>query len=163
MELDRLRRVREPASRSKSGVQGKVADVVHGRSRHAESQNELRAFQVLMATAHADSWQEQRFVLEYHHEEASTDIRQIFWFPGVRDARSRKSRTTERPNYRRIKAASLSSANYSPSMAIASAFAGNLKFMPSHASQTPISYCGIAPLWFPLIALRHAVKNLPRP
>jgi hypothetical protein len=68
--LDRLRRVREPVSRSKSGVQGKVADVVHGRSRHAESQNELRAFQVLMATAHADSWQEQPFALEYHHAEA---------------------------------------------------------------------------------------------
>src|SRR5260370_15127984 len=59
-----------PVSRSKSGVQGKVADVVHGRSRHAESQNELRAFQVLIATARADSWQEQPFVLEYHREEA---------------------------------------------------------------------------------------------
>ena len=70
IRLDRLRRVREPVSRSKSGVRGKVADVVHGRSRHAESQNELRAFQVLMATAHADSWQEQPFILEYHHEEA---------------------------------------------------------------------------------------------
>ena len=56
-------------SRSKSGVQGKVADVIHGRSRHAESQNELRAFQVLMATAHADAWQEQPFILEYHDAE----------------------------------------------------------------------------------------------
>jgi hypothetical protein len=37
-EVDRLRRVREPVSRSKSGVQGKVADVASGRSRHAESQ-----------------------------------------------------------------------------------------------------------------------------
>lgn len=70
IRLDRLRRVREPVSRSKSGVQGKVADVVHGRSRHAESQNELRAFQILMATAHADSWQEQPLILEYHHEGA---------------------------------------------------------------------------------------------
>jgi len=69
IQLDRLRRVREPVSRSKSGVQGKVADVVHGRSRHAESQNELRAFRILMATAHADAWQEQPFVLEYHHDE----------------------------------------------------------------------------------------------
>ena len=66
LRLDRLRRAREPVSRSKSGVQGKVADVIHGRSRHAESQNELRAFQVLMATAHADAWQEQPFILEYH-------------------------------------------------------------------------------------------------
>jgi len=57
-------------SRSKSGVQGKVADVIHGRSRHAESQNELKAFQILVATAHADSWQEQPFTLEYHHEGA---------------------------------------------------------------------------------------------
>lgn len=60
-----LRRVREPVSRSKSGVQGKVADVAGGRSRHAESQNELRAFQVLIATARCDAWQEQPFSLEY--------------------------------------------------------------------------------------------------
>jgi hypothetical protein len=40
VEVGQLRRVREPVSRSKSGVQGKVADVVSGRSRHAESQNE---------------------------------------------------------------------------------------------------------------------------
>ncbi len=68
IRLDRLRRVREPVSRSKSGVQGKVADVLGGRSRHAESQNELKAFQVLMATARSDGWQEQPFFLEYHHE-----------------------------------------------------------------------------------------------
>ena len=68
IRLDQLRRVRKPVSRSKSGVQGKVADVIHGRSRHAESQNELKAFQILVATAHADSWQEQPFTLEYHHE-----------------------------------------------------------------------------------------------
>lgn len=82
IRLDRLRRVREPVSRSKSGVQGKVADVVHGRSRHAESQNELRAFQVLMATAHASSWQEQPFILEYHHEGAKhryTPDLLVFW------------------------------------------------------------------------------------
>ena len=70
IRLDRLRRVREPVSRSKSGVQGKVADVLRGRSRHAESQNELKAFQVLMATARSDAWQEQPFFLEYHHEGA---------------------------------------------------------------------------------------------
>jgi hypothetical protein len=63
-----LRRVREPVSRSKSGVQAKVADVASGRSRHAESQNELRAFQVLIATARSDAWQEQPFFLEYQHE-----------------------------------------------------------------------------------------------
>jgi hypothetical protein len=61
-----LKRVREPVSRSKSGVQGKVADVLHGRSRHAESQNEIKAFRILAATARADAWQEQPFLLEYH-------------------------------------------------------------------------------------------------
>jgi len=68
--LHRLHRVRDPVSRSKSGVQGKVADVIHGRSRHAESQNELKAFQILLATARADAWQEQPFTLEYHEEGA---------------------------------------------------------------------------------------------
>jgi hypothetical protein len=68
VEVGQLRRVREPVSRSKSGVQGKVSDVVRGRSRHAESQNELKAFQVLLATGHADAWQEQPFVLEYHDD-----------------------------------------------------------------------------------------------
>ena len=63
-----LARVREPVSRSKSGVKGKVADVASGRSRHAESQNELRAFQVLIATARCEAWQEQPFFVEYHHE-----------------------------------------------------------------------------------------------
>ena len=66
----RLQRVRAPVSRSKSGVQGKVADVFQGCSRHAESQNEMKAFQVLMATARADTWQEQPFILEYHREGA---------------------------------------------------------------------------------------------
>jgi hypothetical protein len=63
-----LSRVREPVSRPKSGVQGKVADVLQGRSRHAESQNEVKAFRVLAATARADAWQEQPFFLEYRTE-----------------------------------------------------------------------------------------------
>ena len=70
IRFDQMQRVRKPVSRSRAGVQGKVADVIHGRSRHAESQNELRAFQVLVATAHASSWQEQPFTLEYHYEAA---------------------------------------------------------------------------------------------
>lgn len=65
-----LKRVREPLSRSKSGIQGKVADVLGRRSRHAESQNELKAFQVLLATGHPCAWQEQPFVLHYHHNGA---------------------------------------------------------------------------------------------
>jgi TnsA endonuclease N terminal len=40
--------------------------VLHGRSRHAESRNELNAFRILAATAHADAWQEQPFSVEYH-------------------------------------------------------------------------------------------------
>jgi len=67
---NRLGRVRQPVSRSKSGVQGKVADVASGRSRHAESQNELRAYQILLAVAQPDAWQEQPFTLEYHHDGA---------------------------------------------------------------------------------------------
>ena len=65
-DVSQLRRVREPVSRSKAGIQGKVADVIGGRSRHAESQNEIKAWQILTATARADSWQEQPFTLEYH-------------------------------------------------------------------------------------------------
>jgi len=70
IEIDRLRRVREPVSRSKSGIQGKIADVASRRSRHAESQNEITAFRVLLATGHPDAWREQPFVLEYHHDGA---------------------------------------------------------------------------------------------
>ena len=66
VSIKKLGRVREPVSRSKSGVQGKVADVLHERSRHAESQNEIKAFRILAATAKADGWQEQPFLLEYH-------------------------------------------------------------------------------------------------
>jgi hypothetical protein len=68
LDVDQLQRVREPVSRSKSGVQGKIADLSSGRSRHAESQNELKGFQILLATGHAAAWQEQPFVLEYHQE-----------------------------------------------------------------------------------------------
>ena len=57
-------------SRSKSGIQAKIADVFCGRSRHAESQNELKAFRVLLATCHPCAWQEQPFVLHYHHQGA---------------------------------------------------------------------------------------------
>jgi hypothetical protein len=62
--------VREPVSRSKSGVQAKVADVFHGCSRHAESQNELKGFRILLATSRADDWQEQPFRLDYHDDGA---------------------------------------------------------------------------------------------
>jgi len=67
VDFRKINRVREPVSRSKSGVMGKIADVFSGRSRHAESQNELNGFRILLATAHADHWQEQPFRLEYHH------------------------------------------------------------------------------------------------
>jgi hypothetical protein len=64
-----LRRVRQPVSRAKSGIQGKVADVFNARSRHAESLNELHAFRILLAAARADAWQEQPCILEYHQGE----------------------------------------------------------------------------------------------
>ena len=70
MNIGHLKRAREPVSRSKSGVQAKIADVFWGRSRHAESQNELKAFRVLLATGHPRAWQEQPFVLDYHHNGA---------------------------------------------------------------------------------------------
>jgi hypothetical protein len=70
IDFGHLRRVREPVSRSKSSVQAKIADVFCGRSRHAESQNELKAFRVLLATGHPCAWQEQPFVLHYHHQGA---------------------------------------------------------------------------------------------
>lgn len=104
LQVDRLRRVRKPVSRSKSTVQGKVADVFAGRSRHAESQNELKAYRVLIATGHPDAWQEQPFRLEYHHEGAqhryTPDIL-VAWGPHQevveikedRDAESLENRT----------------------------------------------------------------------
>ncbi len=66
IDLDRIRRVRKPVRRSNSGVQGKFADAIFGRSRHAESLNELLGFRVLSATGRCHQWQEQPFVLEYH-------------------------------------------------------------------------------------------------
>ena len=53
---------RNPASREKSPI------VLQGRSRHAESQNEIKAFRVLAATARADEWQEQPFFMEFHRD-----------------------------------------------------------------------------------------------
>ena len=58
--------MREPVSRSKAGVQGKVADFSLGRSLHTESLNELKGFRVLIATGGADLCREQPFRLEYH-------------------------------------------------------------------------------------------------
>jgi hypothetical protein len=104
LRLDRLRRAREPISRSKAGVQGKVADVIHNRSRHAESQNEFRAFQVLMATARADSWQEQPFIFEYHHEGAKhryTPDLLVFWGTRREVVEIKSDREAESPENQR--------------------------------------------------------------
>ena len=68
-EMTRLARVRKPVSRSKAGVQGKVADFATGKSLHAESLNELAAFRVIIACAGADFCQEQPCVLEYRDAE----------------------------------------------------------------------------------------------
>lgn len=65
VEFHHLTRVRKAVSRSKSGVQGKIADVFSHRSRHAESQNELKGFRILLAAGRPDHWLEQPFVLDY--------------------------------------------------------------------------------------------------
>jgi len=67
VEFHHLRRVRKVVSRSKSGVQGKIADVFSHRSRHAESQNELKGFRILLAAGRPDHWLEQPFVLDYRY------------------------------------------------------------------------------------------------
>ncbi len=64
-ESTKLTRVRKAVSRSKAGVQAKVAHIAAGKSLHAESLNELAAFRVILACANADFCQEQPCVLEY--------------------------------------------------------------------------------------------------
>lgn len=66
VDLFKLQRVRKVVTRSQSGVHGKIADVALHRSRHGESQNELRGIRVMLATSMVDSLQEQPFLLEYH-------------------------------------------------------------------------------------------------
>src|SRR5438874_2323395 len=146
IRVDQLRRVREPVSRSKSGVQGKVADVFHGRSRHAESQNEFKAFRILLATARADAWQEQPFKLEYHHEGAkhryTPDIL-VIW---GRISKSSRSRKMPRRSYPKIRRVLRSSADCWPNMVTISRSGRNPRFARSHGSPMPVSYCGIAAL-----------------
>jgi hypothetical protein len=147
--LDQLRRVREPVSRSKAGVQGKVADVVFGRSRHAASQNELKAFQIVMAAARADSWQEQPFTLEYRHAGAKhryTPDALLIWEKIKRSSRSRKIR---RPNQQRPRQRSAQSRIGSPSMAITSAYGKVPRFERSRVLRTQIWFFDIAALGFP--------------
>jgi hypothetical protein len=63
-EATKLTRVRKAVSRSKAGVQAKVAHIAAEKSLHAESLNELAAFRVIIACSHADFCQEQPCVLE---------------------------------------------------------------------------------------------------
>ncbi|MGB8480672.1 MAG: TnsA endonuclease N-terminal domain-containing protein [Acidobacteriaceae bacterium] len=63
-----LERVRKVVTRSQSGVHGKIADVDLHRSRHAETQNELRGIRVLLASGQPEVLQEQPFILEYNVE-----------------------------------------------------------------------------------------------
>ncbi len=65
-ESEVLKRVREPVTRSKGRVLGKVADFSHYHSLHSESMNEIQGFRVIVACAQANLVQEQPFVLEYH-------------------------------------------------------------------------------------------------
>jgi hypothetical protein len=103
VEVDRLGRVRQPVSRSRSGVQGKVADVIKGRSRHAESQNELKAFRILLATAHPDAWQEQPFFLNTTTKGQGIGTSPTFSLFGAPIRKSWKSRKTPRPINPRIR------------------------------------------------------------
>jgi hypothetical protein len=64
-ESSKLVRVRKAVSRSRAGVQAKVAHIAAGKSLHAESLNELAAFRIIIACARADLVQEQPCVLEY--------------------------------------------------------------------------------------------------
>jgi hypothetical protein len=70
-EATKLTRVRKAVSRSKAGVQAKVAHIAAEKSLHAESLNELAAFRVIIACSHADFCQEQPCVLEYRFAEKS--------------------------------------------------------------------------------------------
>jgi hypothetical protein len=68
---------RNPASREKSPI------VLQGRSRHAESQNEIKAFRVLAATARADQWQEQPFLMEFHRGDWRLSVSSPILEPGT--------------------------------------------------------------------------------
>ena len=115
LQVDGLRRVREPVSRSKSTVQGKVADVFAGRSRHAESQNELKAFR-------AYPWPRGVRMRGRSSRSASNTImkgpsiatRRTFWLLGASIRKSLRSRKTPTLNRQRIKRASRSSGSCSP-------------------------------------------------
>lgn len=63
-----LLRFREPITRSKRTVRGKVPDYAHRCMQHGESHNEVRALQVLVASAHADVLKVQPLQLVYGQE-----------------------------------------------------------------------------------------------
>jgi hypothetical protein len=103
IELGRLRRVREPVSRSKSGVQGKVADVASGRSRHAESQNELTHFESYSPRHILMSGRSSLSVSNITTTGQSIGTHPTFLLFGALIAKSSRSRKTRRPKNPRIR------------------------------------------------------------
>lgn len=68
LNLNLIERIREPISRSKMTVRGKVPGAEPGNMRHCESHNEVRAVVVLNACAHADILKMQPFEMSYEFE-----------------------------------------------------------------------------------------------
>lgn len=66
-DLMSILRAREPITRSKMTVRGKVPDEAHHCMQHCESHNELKAAVILVATAHCDLLKMQPFELFYKH------------------------------------------------------------------------------------------------
>lgn len=67
-DLRQILRAREPITRSKLTIRGKVPDKTHGCMHHCESHNEIKAAVILVAAAHADVLKMQPFELIYHND-----------------------------------------------------------------------------------------------
>jgi len=65
LDLHRIERVREPITRSKLTVRGKVPNAAHGSMQHCESHNEVKAMILLTACAHASTLKMQPFEMSY--------------------------------------------------------------------------------------------------
>ncbi len=68
LDLRSLLRSREPISRSKRTIRGKVPDLIHDCMHHCESHNEVKAVQVLVASAHAEIFKVQPLEVLYQVE-----------------------------------------------------------------------------------------------
>lgn len=68
LDLHSLLRSREPISRSKMTIRGKVPDLIHDCTHHCESHNEVKAVQILVAAAHAEVFKVQPLEVLYQVE-----------------------------------------------------------------------------------------------